>query len=271
MIIVAAMHARLLINPAIKEVAKSTPAAFELNSAPCTALSILTPSATGGMNVLVPKGSLLPVSHSFTCSTFKDNQSAMLLHLFEGERPTPAGNNSLAKAVISGLPAAKRGQVNVTITLSISGDGALSVSASASNAKSGEADLCLPLIFTNAGRLNKTQITSHLAEAAKNEASDKDKFEAEVVRGTLYGSLINASGEGAPEQVSAKAKEIESWLATNKAATAGDLQSKILELVSSYNQGGDDDDDDEDEDEEDEEEGDEGVSGGVAAMSIDMD
>lgn len=84
----------------------------------------------GGVNtVLIPRNTTIPTAKSETFSTAEDNQTAVDVHVSQGERPMSRDNMSLARFRLEGIPPAPRGLPQVEVTFDIDANGILNVHA----------------------------------------------------------------------------------------------------------------------------------------------
>ncbi len=94
-----------------------------------TPLSLGIETMGGVMTKLIPKNTTIPTKHSQVFSTAEDNQTAVTVHVLQGERDIASGNKSLAKFDLAGIPPAPRGIPQIEVTFDIDANGILHVSA----------------------------------------------------------------------------------------------------------------------------------------------
>jgi len=79
------------------------------------------------MTTLIERNTTVPVRKTETFSTAEDNQSAVDIHILQGERPLASDNNSLGRFRLEGIPPAPRGVPQVEVTFDIDANGILNV------------------------------------------------------------------------------------------------------------------------------------------------
>lgn len=94
-----------------------------------TPLSLGIETLGGKMTKLIEKNTTIPTRKSETFSTAEDNQSAVTIHVLQGEREQASGNKSLGRFDLSDIPPAPRGTPQIEVTFDIDANGILNVSA----------------------------------------------------------------------------------------------------------------------------------------------
>jgi molecular chaperone DnaK len=123
----------------------------------------------GGVNtVLIPRNTTIPTKKAETFSTAADNQTAVDVHVYQGERPMAKDNRMLGTFRLDGIPAAPRGVPQVEVSFDIDANGILNVSAK-DKATGREQNITI----TSSSGLSEDEVENLVAEAAANEADDQ--------------------------------------------------------------------------------------------------
>src|SRR5512138_3125731 len=137
-----------------------------------TPLSLGVETLGSVMTTLIPRNSTIPIRKAETFSTAEDNQTAVDVHVLQGERPMAGDNMSLGRFRLEGIPPAPRGLPQVEVTFDIDANGILNVSAK--DKASGKEHRGT---ITGSTNLNKNDIERMVSEAKQNEAADQHRRE----------------------------------------------------------------------------------------------
>jgi molecular chaperone DnaK len=94
-----------------------------------TPLSLGIETLGGVFTVIIPRGTTIPTRRSQIFTTATDNQTAVTIHVLQGERPMAKDNKSIARFDLVGIPPAPRGVPQIEVTFDIDADGILHVTA----------------------------------------------------------------------------------------------------------------------------------------------
>ncbi|HNU68649.1 MAG TPA: molecular chaperone DnaK [Myxococcota bacterium] len=145
-----------------------------------TPLSLGIETLGGVMTRLIERNTTIPTRKQETFSTAADGQTSVEIHVLQGEREMAAGNRTLGKFILDGIPPAPRGIPQVEVTFDIDANGILNVSAK-DKATSREQKITV----TASSGLTEGDIKRMVDDAAKNEAEDKRRREEIETRNKL--------------------------------------------------------------------------------------
>src|SRR5260221_143466 len=137
-----------------------------------TPLSLGVETLGGVMTTMIERNTTIPVKKTETYSTAADNQTAVDIHILQGERPLAGDNMSLGRFRLDGIPPAPRGIPQVEVTFDIDANGILHVTAR--DKASGKEQKITVTASTN---LNKADIDRMVQESHQHEAEDKKRRE----------------------------------------------------------------------------------------------
>lgn len=137
-----------------------------------TPLTLGIETMGGVFTPLIPKNTTIPTKKTEMCSTADDNQTAVTVHVLQGERKQASGNKSLGRFDLRDIAPAPKGQPQIEITFDIDANGILNVSAKDKNTGKSQS----VVIKANSG-LSEAEIQQMINDAEKNK-SDDEKFAA---------------------------------------------------------------------------------------------
>ena len=152
-----------------------------------TPLTLGIETLGGVMTPLVPRNTTIPVSKSQVFSTAENNQTAVDIHVLQGERPMAKDNKSLGMFRLDGIPPAMRGLPQIEVTFDIDANGIVNVSA-----KDKATNKEQKITITNSSNLSESDIDKMVKEAEANAAEDKKKKEEAETKNNAA-SLISSA------------------------------------------------------------------------------
>jgi len=137
-----------------------------------TPLSLGIETLGGVMTKVIEKGTTIPVTKSQVFSTAEDNQSAVTIHVLQGEREFAKDNKSLGQFNLEGIPAASRGVPQIEVTFDIDANGVLNVSAKDKGTGKEQ-----KITISGSSTLSEEEIERMVQEAEAHKAEDEKRKE----------------------------------------------------------------------------------------------
>ena len=142
-----------------------------------TPLSLSIETLGGVATKLIERNTTIPTKKSQIFSTAADNQSAVDIHVMQGEREMASGNTTLGRFQLSGIPAAPRGIPQIEVTFDIDANGIVNVSAKDLGTGKEQS-----ITITSSTKLSDDEINAKVQEAEKYAEEDKKRKEEVEVR-----------------------------------------------------------------------------------------
>ncbi len=199
-----------------------------------TPLSLGIETLGGVFTRLIDRNTTIPTKKSNIFSTAEDNQGAVTINVFQGEREMAADNKSLGRFDLTGIPPAPRGVPQIEVTFDIDANGIVSVTAK-DKATSKEQQIRIQA----SGGLSEADIQKMVNDAESHAAEDKKRRELVEARNqadALAHSTEKAMGEHGDKVSPEEKTAIEAAIAALKDAVKGDDVDAIKEKTNTLAQ-----------------------------------
>ena len=190
-----------------------------------TPLSLGIETMGGVMTKLIEKNSTIPTKQNQVFSTAEDNQTAVTVHVLQGERDMASGNKSLGQFNLSDIPPAPRGMPQIEVTFDIDANGILNVSA-----KDKATNKEQSIIIKSSSGLSEEEIEKMVKDAELHAEEDK-KFQELVTIKNQGDALVHATNKSLDELGDKVTEEDQKNIKEKNEALANALKTEDKETI----------------------------------------
>lgn len=199
-----------------------------------TPLSLGIETMGGVMTKLIDKNTTIPTNASQVFSTAEDNQTAVTVHVLQGEREMASGNKSLGRFDLTDIPPAPRGMPQIEVAFDLDANGILNVSAK--DKATGKEN---KIVIKSSSGLSDEEIEAMVADAQAHEEEDKKAkalVEARNQADTMIHGVKKSLEEGGDKIDAEEKATIEQAIVAVEEAVKGDdvdvINEKVQELMT---------------------------------------
>ena len=199
-----------------------------------TPLSLGIETLGGVMTKVIERNTTIPTQATQIFSTAEDNQTAVTIHVLQGERGVVAGNNSLGRFDLTEIPPEPRGIPQVEVSFDLDANGILNVSAT--NKKTNKKQ---SIVISSPSGLSEKEINDMVEDAKKHEEADnkvKEKISAANTLESAIHSIEKIVSEGGDFFTAEEKEKLETSITDAKTALKDDSAEVIRKAIETLAQ-----------------------------------